>query len=49
MKKMILTGLGQETDFEKNGEGEFLLVFNRGELRIPISEGAFKEIVRVRY
>lgn len=36
-KPLVLTGLAHETDFTQSTEGSFYLVFNRGELRIPVS------------
>ena len=61
MKKMILTGLGSEQKFssiheddgtthhEKTGSAEYYLVFNDGELRVPISEEAAHVVVQHMY
>jgi hypothetical protein len=61
MKKMVLTGLGSEQKFnsipeddgttrhEKLGSAEFYLVFNEGELRVPVSEEAAHVVVQHMY
>jgi hypothetical protein len=50
MKKMSLTGLGSEQKFGHTTNGtEFYLVFNDGELRVPISEEAAHVVVRCMY
>lgn len=51
MKKMILTGLGTEQKFSEGHPPatEFYLVFNDGELRVPISEEAAQIVVRAAY
>lgn len=48
MKPMILTGLGSEQDFETGGTGYFL-IFNGGELRVPVSETAAETVVKEMY
>lgn len=48
MKPMILTGLGSEQDFETGGTGYFL-IFNGGELRVPVSETAAETVVQELY
>lgn len=48
MKPMVLTGLGSEQDFETGGTGYFL-IFNSGELRVPISEKAAEVVVKEMY
>ena len=58
MKKMVLTGLGSEQRFDApKTEGEtfspqdtvFYMVFNGGELRVPVSEEAAHIIVKFMY
>ena len=51
MKKMILTGLGSEQDFTsvKKLETKYYLVFNDGELRVPVSEEAAQVVVQAMY
>jgi hypothetical protein len=48
MKSMVLTGLGSEQDFS-NGGTSYFLVFNGGELRVPISEEAAEVVVKEMY
>lgn len=48
MKSMVLTGLGSEQDFETGGTGYFL-IFNSGELRVPISEKAAETVIKEMY
>jgi hypothetical protein len=48
MRSMVLTGLGSEQDFSKGGTSYFL-VFNGGELRVPISEEAAEVVVKEMY
>ncbi len=48
MKPMILTGLGSEQDFETGTSGYFL-IFNNGELRVPVSEKAAEIVVKEMY
>lgn len=45
MKKMILTGLATEQSFDNGGEARYFLVFNNGELRVPITEEAAEIVV----
>jgi hypothetical protein len=61
MKKMILTGLGSEQKFnsiheddgttrhEKLGSADYYLIFNDGELRVPVSEAAAHVVVQHMY
>jgi hypothetical protein len=49
MKQWILTGLGQETDFSKDGVVTFHLVFNKGELRVPITEEAARSVIQTAF
>jgi hypothetical protein len=60
MKKMLLTGLGSEQrfdripagevdSFERSGDTEYYLVFNDGELRVPIHEEAVRVVVQFMY
>lgn len=49
MNQLILTGLAQETDFENPDQSTFFLVFNGGELRIPVSEEAAQIVVHHRF
>lgn len=49
MKQLILTGLAQETDFENPEQSTFFLVFNGGELRVPISEEAAQVVIQHRF
>lgn len=48
MKTMTLTGLGSEQNFSTGGTSYFL-VFNDGELRVPISEDAAEAVVKEMY
>jgi hypothetical protein len=48
MKTMVLTGLGSEQDFS-NGGTFYFLVFNKGELRVPISEQAAESVIKELY
>lgn len=48
MKSMVLTGLGSEQDFGTGGTGYFL-IFNNGELRVPISEVAAETVIKEMY
>lgn len=48
MKSMVLTGLGSEQDFG-TGETGYFLIFNSGELRVPISEKAAEAVVKEMY
>jgi hypothetical protein len=45
MKTMILTGLATEQSFNNGGEARYFLVFNNGELRVPITEEAAEIVV----
>lgn len=45
MKQMILTGLATEQSFSNKGEAQYYLVFNHGELRVPVTEEAAREVV----
>jgi len=47
-KMMVLTGIGSEQDF-KTGESKFLLVFNDGELRVPVTETAAEIIIKTMF
>lgn len=58
MKQMILTGLGSEQTFlPPNGNGAaeaikgavYYLVFNNGELRVPVSQAAAEIVVKHMY
>ena len=49
MKKMILTALATEQSFADQGEAQYYLVFNHGELRIPVTEEAAKVVVAAMY
>lgn len=40
MKEMRLTGLATEQRFSSHGIAQFYLVFNDGELRVPVDESA---------
>lgn len=44
MKQLILTGLAEETDLT-NGETTYLLVFNKGHIRVPATEQMVREII----
>jgi hypothetical protein len=49
MKKLVLTGLANETDFT-NGEAiQYLLVFNKGELRVPVDEQSAKLVIQFMF
>lgn len=48
MKQLILTGLATEHNF--GGEGEqYYLVFNKGDLRVPITESAAEIVIKEMY
>jgi hypothetical protein len=47
-KSMVLTGIGSEQDF-KTGGTKFLLVFNDGELRVPVSETAAETVLQAMF
>ncbi len=52
MKKLVLTGAGSEQKFRHQGEswGEsYFLVFNDGELRVPISAEALQTVIEHMY
>ncbi len=50
MKELRVTGLAQETDFEgEDGEVQYLLVLNKGQLRIPIDSDAAQSVLRFLY
>jgi len=50
MKKMLLTGLGSEQRFGHTPNStEYYLVFNDGELRVPVSEDAAHVVVKCMY
>lgn len=49
MKQMILTGLATEQSFDQQGQAQFFLVFNNGELRVPCSEQAAQLVVQAMY
>ncbi len=49
MKQMILTGLATEQTFTSNGEAQFFLVFNNGELKVPTTEAAAQIVVQAMY
>lgn len=46
MRQIILTGLGEETDLQ-TGETKYMLVFNRGALRLPATEEIVKQIISI--
>ena len=46
MKSLVLTGLAHETDFSNGEVEQYLLVFNRGELRIPVREEVARLILQ---
>lgn len=46
MKQLILTGLATEQSFGSSGEASYYLVFNNGELRVPVSESAAEIVVK---
>ncbi len=54
MRQMVLTGLGSEQRFNHEslapaGAAEYFLIFNDGELRVPVSEEAAKIVVQAMY
>ncbi len=52
MKKMILTGAGSEQRFlsERESQGEsYFLVFNDGELRIPVGADVLQMVIEHMY
>ena len=49
MKELKVTGLAQENDFDTQGEVIYLLVLNKGELRLRISEDAAREVLTLMY
>ena len=46
MKRLVLTGLAHEMNIEDPGDVMYLLVFNGGELRIPVLAESAKEVLR---
>lgn len=48
MKTMILTGLGSEQDFSNDGSSYFL-IFNKGELRVPVTQEAAEVVIKELY
>lgn len=48
MKPMVLTALGSENNFATGGTSYFL-VFNDGDLRVPISEDAAEAVIAKMY
>jgi hypothetical protein len=51
MKRSLeVTGLAQETDFSSDtGAVQHLLVFNKGELRVAISDACARQVVEYMY
>jgi hypothetical protein len=47
MKQMILTGLASEQNF--SGSTKFYLVFNDGELRVPVTEESAQLVIEAMY
>jgi hypothetical protein len=48
MKQMILTGLATDQRFGKP-DPDFFLVFNNGELRVPVTQEAAEVVVQTMY
>ena len=48
MKPMILTGLSTEQSFDRP-EPSFFLVFNQGELRVPVNAEAAEIVIQTMY
>ena len=48
MRELKLTGVSNEQDLDTE-ETKFLLVFNGGELRVPVSEEAVQVVLQHRY
>jgi hypothetical protein len=48
MKAMILTGLATEQAFS-NPDPKFYLVFNNGELKVPIPQKTAEEVIKFMY
>lgn len=49
-KKLEVTGLANETDFENDsGEVKYLLVFNKGALRVPVTAEVAQEVLEFMY
>lgn len=48
MKQIILTGLATEQRFG-NPSPQYFLVFNEGELRVPVEEQAAEKVVQTMY
>jgi len=44
MRQLVLTKLGEETDLA-SGETSYLLVFNGGDLRVPVTEEAARAVI----
>lgn len=44
-KKLMITGLAQETDFADIENAKTVLVINNGELRIPIDESSVQKVL----
>lgn len=46
MREMVLTGVANEQSFTSDmGEMKFLLVFNHGELRVPVDQSALQLVL----
>lgn len=48
MKKLVLTALATEHDLSDGAE-QYLLVFNKGELRVPVSEEAAQVVIQALF
>jgi hypothetical protein len=49
MKALVLTGLANETDFNDGEVVQYLLVFNKGELRVPVDEDSARLVLHYMF
>lgn len=49
MRELKVTGIAQENDFDSDGLVQYLLVFNKGELRVPVSQEAAQQVLQFIY
>lgn len=49
MKRLMLTGLATEHSFTKGGTEQYFLVFNDGEVRIPVPQQTAEAVIQELY
>lgn len=49
MKRLMLTGLATEHSFTKGGAEQYFLVFNDGEVRIPVPQQTAEAVIQELY